>query len=110
MKTSNYLWAALATATLSLSACSSDENENGMQPKEKTAKLELTLVGAPADSRATGTLPTTDESQINRLTVAVFTGATGNPVNALREFTGKDIKDAETGSGKTISILCEPGD
>ena len=25
MKTSNYLWAALATATLSLSACSSDE-------------------------------------------------------------------------------------
>ena len=52
MKTSNYLWAALATATLSLSACSSDENENGMQPKEKTAKLELTLVGAPADSRA----------------------------------------------------------
>ena len=55
MKTSNYLWAALATATLSLSACSSDENENGMQPKEKTAKLELTLVGAPADSRATGT-------------------------------------------------------
>ena len=110
MKTSNYLWAALATATLSLSACSSDENENGMQPKEKTAKLELTLVGAPADSRATGTLPTTDESQINRLTVAVFTGATGNPVNALREFTGKDIKDAATGSGKTISILCEPGD
>ena len=110
MKTSNYLWAALATTTLSLSACSSDENENGMQPKEKTAKLELTLVGAPADSRATGTLPTTDESQINRLTVAVFTGATGNPVNALREFTGKDIKDAETGSGKTISILCEPGD
>ena len=76
MKTSNYLWAALATTTLSLSACSSDENENGMQPKEKTAKLELTLVGAPADSRATGTLPTTDESQINRLTVAVFTGAT----------------------------------
>ncbi|MFR5757903.1 MAG: fimbrial protein [Bacteroides cellulosilyticus] len=73
MKTSNYLWAVLATATLSLSACGSDENENVMQPKEKTAKLELTLVGAPADSRATGTLPTTDESQINRLTVAVFT-------------------------------------
>ena len=42
MKTSNYLWAALATATLSLSACSSDENENGMQPKEKTAKQAIT--------------------------------------------------------------------
>ena len=109
MKTSNYLWAALATTTLSLSACSSDENENGMQPKEKTAKLELTLVGAPADSRATGTLPTTDESQINRLTVAVFTGASGNPVNALREFTGDDIKAATSGTGKKITMLCEPG-
>ena len=66
MKTSNYLWAVLATATLSLSACGSDENENVNQPKEKTARLELTLVGTPADSRATGTLTTTDESQINR--------------------------------------------
>lgn len=110
MKTSNYLWAVLVTATLSLSACGSDENENVIQPKEKTAKLELTLVGTPADSRATGTLPTTDESQINRLTVAVFTGASGNPVNALREFTGDDIKDATGGvTGKKITMLCEPG-
>ena len=109
MKTSNYLWAVLATATLSLSACGSDENENVIQPKEKTAKLELTLVGTPADSRATGTLPTTDESQINRLTVAVFTGASGNPVNALREFTGDDIKAATGGTGKKITMLCEPG-
>lgn len=110
MKTSNYLWAMLATATLSLSACGSDENENVIQSKEKTAKLELTLVGTPADSRATGTLPTTDESQINRLTVAVFTGASGNPVNALREFTGDDIKDATGGvTGKKITMLCEPG-
>lgn len=38
MKTSNYLWAVLATATLSLSACGSDENENVMQPKEKNCK------------------------------------------------------------------------
>lgn len=110
MKTSNYLWAMLATATLSLSACGSDENENVIQPKEKTAKLELTLVGTPADSRATGTLPTTDESQINRLTVAVFTGAEGNPVNTLHEFTGDDIKDATGGvTGKKITMLCEPG-
>lgn len=109
MKTSNYLWAVLATATLSLSACGSDENENVIQPKEKTAKLELTLVGTPADSRATGTLPTTDESQINRLTVAVFTGASGNPVNALREFMGDDIKAATGGTGKKITMLCEPG-
>ena len=109
MKTSNYLWAVLATATLSLTACGSDENENVIQPKEKTARLELTLVGTPADSRATGTLPTTDESQINRLTVAVFTGASGNPVNALREFTGDDIKAATGGIGKKITMLCEPG-
>lgn len=109
MKTSNYLWAMLATATLSLSACGSDENENVTRPKEKTARLELTLVGTPADSRATGTLPTTDESQINRLTVAVFTGASGNPVNALREFTGDDIKAATGGTGKKITMLCEPG-
>lgn len=108
MKISNYLWAVLATATLSLTACGSDENENVIQPKEKTAKLELTLVGTPADSRATGTLPTTDESQINRLTVAVFTGASGNPVNALREFTGEDI-EAASGTGKKITMLCEPG-
>ena len=110
MKTSNYLWATLATATLSLTACGSDENESVNQPKEKTARLELTLVGTPATNRATGTLPTTDESQINRLTVAVFTGAEGNPVNALHEFTGDDIKDATGGvTGKKITMLCEPG-
>lgn len=110
MKTSNYLWAMLATATLSLTACGSDENESVNQPKEKTARLELTLVGTPADSRATGELPTDDESQINRLTVAVFTGAEGNPVNALHEFTGDDIKDAAGGAtGKKITMLCEPG-
>ena len=110
MKTSNYLWAMLATATLSLTACGSDENESVNQPKEKTARLELTLVGTPADSRATGELPTDDESQINRLTVAVFTGAEGNPVNALHEFTGDDIKDAAGGvTGKKITMLCEPG-
>lgn len=109
MKTSNYLWAALATVTLSLTACGSDENESLTQPKEKTAKLELTLVGTPVASRATGTLPTTDESQINRLTVVVFTGASGNPVNALHEFTGNDIKDATDGTGKKITMLCEPG-
>lgn len=41
MRTSNYLWAALATAALSLAACGGDENENELQPKEKTAKVEL---------------------------------------------------------------------
>ena len=41
MKTSNYLWAVLATVTLSLSACGSDENENGMQPKKRLQNLNL---------------------------------------------------------------------
>mgnify|MGYP000453006389 CR=1 FL=1 len=110
MKTSNYLWAALATATLSLSACSSDENENGMQPKEKTAKLELTLVGAPADSRATGTLPTTDESQINRLTVAVFTGATGKSCQCLAGNSQARISKMQRLVVERRFDTCEPGD
>jgi hypothetical protein len=41
-------------SNLSLTACGSDENENVIQSKEKTAKLELTLVGTPADSRVRG--------------------------------------------------------
>jgi hypothetical protein len=40
--------------------------------------------------------------------VAVFTEASGNPVNALREFTGEDI-EAASGTGKKITMLCEPG-
>lgn len=66
-------------------------------------------MGTPAASRTTGTLPTTDESQINRLTVAVFTGTSGNPGSALHEFTGDDIKDAAGGTGKKVTMLCEPG-
>lgn len=112
MKTKNYLLGMLAIAALSLASCSSDENESAREPKEKTAKLELTLLGTPAETRATGNdLPeATSENQINRLTVAVFTAETGNPVNALKEFTGKEIAAAATGTGKVISLLCEPGE
>lgn len=108
MRTNNQLWAVLVMATLSLTACSSEENEV-VQPKEKTARLELTLLGTPAETKATGTLPTS-EDQINRLTVAVFTGESNNPVNALQEFTGDDIKAATGGTGKKITMLCEPGE
>lgn len=109
MKTNKILLGMLAMATLSLASCSSEEIESARQPQEKTAKLELTLLGTPAESRATGTLPTDDEVQINRLTVAVFTAASDNPVNALKEFTGKEITNATSGTGKVISLLCEPG-
>ena len=63
MKISNYLWAVLATATLSLTACGSDENENVIQPKEKTAKLELTLVGTPAEDRKSTRLNSSHSGQ-----------------------------------------------
>lgn len=71
MRTSNYLWAVLVTVALSLAACAGDENENELQPKERTAKVELILTGTPAETKATGTLPTS-EVTINRVTVGIF--------------------------------------
>ena len=42
MKTNNFLWATLATAILTLTGCSSDDNELTVpQPQDKTALLEL---------------------------------------------------------------------
>lgn len=41
MKTSIILWAVLATATLSLSACGSDENENVRHRKKRLQSLNL---------------------------------------------------------------------
>lgn len=46
MKTNNFLWATLATAILTLTGCSSDDNELTVpQPQDKTALLELRLIG-----------------------------------------------------------------
>lgn len=99
MRTSNYLWAALATAALSLAACGGDENENELQPKEKTAKVELFLTGTPAETKATGTLPTS-EVKINRVAVGIFDHSTG-ATNTIAEPTlDKD---------KKYTFNCMPG-
>ena len=90
MGTNNYLWAVLITATLSLAACSSDENE---EPKlQGQAKLELTLEGT-AMTKATGTLPiTTGENNISNVAVAIFNS--NGTVNVIQEFT--DVSNAVT--------------
>ncbi|MCD8183989.1 MAG: fimbrial protein [Bacteroides sp.] len=106
MKTSNYLWAVLMMASLSLSACSSDENE---EPQLKgQAKLELTLKGT-AMTRATGTLPTTTgEDNINRITVAIFNGDADKTVNVIQEFEAKNIKT--DGVNKVVTVNCTQGE
>lgn len=107
MKTSNYLWAVLTMATLSLSACSSDENEEPKLPQGQ-AKLELTLKGT-AMTRATGTLPTTsDEDKINRITVAIFNGDADKTVNVIQEFEAVDIKTV--GESKVVTVNCTQGE
>lgn len=88
MKTNDYLWAALAAATLALAACGSEEN--GMdepQPQGKTAALEIRLTGNGAGTRATGgSLPTqAEENTVKRFTVAIFNS--DNAVNAIQTVT-----------------------
>lgn len=92
MRTRNYFGVALAMATLSLTACSSEENENP-KPQEMIATLELKIEGvAASNTRATGSLPTgdadaptTDEGKVTRLTIAIFNS--DKSVNAIQEFT-----------------------
>lgn len=96
MKTNNYLWAALMAATLSLGACSSDENEmTEPQPQENTAKLEIRLTGTEVNTRATGSaLPTqAEENTVARFTVAIFNS--DGSVNAIQTVTTKTA-DATT--------------
>lgn len=51
MKTNNFLWATLATAILTLTGCSSDDNELTVpQLQDKTALLELRLIGNGIDT------------------------------------------------------------
>ncbi len=101
MKTNNYLWASLLTATLALAGCSSDEN--GMtepQPQGKTALLELRLTGSGADTKATGAaLPTqAEENTVKRFTVAIFNS--DGTVNAMQTVT------SNTTAATTVS--CTP--
>ena len=94
MRTKNYLWAVLAAATLSLDACVSGENEiiEPQNPTKMEARLELTLKGAPANTRSTGAaLPTTaNEEKISRVAVAIFDK--DGKVLIIREFAKTEEK------------------
>ena len=84
MKRSNYLWAVLMAATLSLNACISEENEN-TETGEKTARLELKLAGTPeTGTRATGAALPTSEDNINTIAVGIFDHSTGE-TNTIAE-------------------------
>ena len=98
MRTRNYLWAVLAAATLSLTACGGEENES-TEPKKMEARLMLTLSGAPVNTRSTGAaLPTeANEKTIGRVAVAIFNS--DKSVNIIQEFT----------STSGISVNCNPG-
>ena len=101
MKTNNFLWATLATAILTLTGCSSDDNELTVpQPQDKTALLELRLIGNGINTKATGdNLPTqAEENTVKHFTVAIFNS--DNTVNALHTVT------ENTTSATTIS--CTP--
>ena len=87
MKTRNYLWAVLTVAaTLSLTACGSEENENTEQNKME-ARLELTLKGTSVNTKATDTALPTDENEkkVNRVAVAIFDK--DGKVIIIKEFT-----------------------
>ena len=101
MKTNNFLWATLATAILTLTGCSSDDNELTVpQPQDKTALLELRLIGNGINTKATGDdLPTqAEENTVKHFTVAIFNS--DNTVNTLHTVT------ENTASATTIS--CTP--
>ncbi|MCD8182834.1 MAG: fimbrial protein [Bacteroides sp.] len=92
MRTKNYLWAVLTMATLSLSACGSDENEEPKLPQGQ-AKLELTLKGT-AMTKATGAALPTSEDNISRIAVAIFNS--DGTVNVIQEFAVANINDPVT--------------
>lgn len=89
-------------ATLSLAACSSEENEN-IQPQQMEARVNLTIKGAPVQTRSTDTALPTDEKETNieRVTVAIFNS--GGSVNVIQEFA----KTAEVADITTsIQVKC----
>ena len=98
MRTRNYLWAVLAMAALSLTACGSEENEN-TEPQKMEARIELTLKGTSVNTKATGaSLPTEDnENKISRVAVAIF------------DKDGKVIIIQEFTKTEDIVVNCAPG-
>lgn len=98
MKKNFYLMTAFCA--IILSACSGDTDPAPTTEKEKTAKLELNLVGST--TRATGDLPgdTGEENQLNTVAVGVF-NSDGN-TNTITEFDSNELK------AKSAVINCTP--
>lgn len=98
MKKNFYLMTALCA--IILSACSADTDPTPNTEKEKTAKLELNLVGST--TRATGTLPgdTGEENKLNTIAVGVFNS--GGSTNTITEFDSNQL------TAKKAVINCTP--
>ncbi|MDD3211359.1 fimbrial protein [Bacteroides graminisolvens] len=98
MKKNFYLMTALCA--IMLSACSADTDPAPTTEKDRTAILEINLVGTT--TRATGTLPgdTGAENQLNTVAVGVFNS--DNSTNTIAEFKTEDVED------KTAAVNCLP--
>ena len=98
MKKNFYLMTALCA--IMLSACSADTEPTPTTEKDRTAKLEISLVGTT--TRATGTLPgdTGAENQLNTIAVGVFNS--DNSTNTITEFDSNQL------TAKSAVINCTP--
>ena len=87
MKKNFYLMTAFCA--IIFSACSADTDPAPTTEKDRTAKLEISLVGTT--TRATGTLPgdTGAENKLNTIAVGVF-NSDGN-TNTITEFTAPQV-------------------
>ena len=98
MKKNFYLMTALCA--IMLSACSADTDPAPTTEKDRTAKLEISLVGTT--TRATGTLPgdTGAENDLNTIAVGVFNS--DNSTNTIAEFTAPQV------AAGTAAVNCLP--
>lgn len=98
MKKNFYLMTAFCA--IILSACSGDTDPAPTTEKDRTAKLEISLVGTT--TRATGTLPgdTGAENDLNTIAVGVFNS--DNSTNTIAEF------DSDQLTAKSAVINCTP--
>ncbi len=98
MKKNFYLMTALCA--IILSACSADTDPAPKTEKEKSAKLELNLVGTT--TRATGPLPgdTGAENDLNTIAVGVFNS--DGSTNTITEFDSNQL------TAKSAVINCTP--
>lgn len=98
MKKNFYLMTALCA--IILSACSADTDPAPTTEKDRTAKLEISLVGTT--TRATGTLPgdTGAENDLNTIAVGVFNS--DGSTNTIAEFTAPQV------AAGTAAVNCLP--